>query len=162
MVESADRLLFRQIEIETEGALRVGLTQRGGFFQPLMVAIGDLRPQLLFIGLRAVPRIGPALGDCGYCQAGRGCRSGSKGARSVQEAGGLKDFFIIEASGIALSALLTWVSYNAWRTGIIKGGYGKSTHRSEKPRQFALLLTVTSTCAALLTVVTIAGVYLAL
>ncbi|MDB5709555.1 MAG: hypothetical protein JWL96_1625 [Sphingomonas bacterium] len=74
----------------------------------------------------------------------------------------MKDFFIITVSGIALGAFLTWVSYNAWRTGIIKGGYGKSTHRAEKPRQFALLLTVTSICAVLLWIGTVVGVWLAL
>jgi hypothetical protein len=82
--------------------------------------------------------------------------------RFVQEAGSLKDFVIITAYGIALSVFLTWVSYNAWRTGIIKGGYGKSTHRAEKPRQFALLLTVTSICAVFLWIGTVVGVCLAL
>ena len=74
----------------------------------------------------------------------------------------MKDFFIIEASGIALSAFLTWVSYNAWRTGIIRGGYEKPTHRAEKPRQFALLLTVVSICAVLLWIATVIGACLAL
>ena len=74
----------------------------------------------------------------------------------------MKDFFIVTASGIALSAFLTWVSYNAWRIGIIKGGYGKSTHRAEKPRQFALLLTITSICAVLVSIGTVVGVCLAL
>lgn len=50
---------------------------------------------------------------------------------------------------IVFAAFMTWISHNALRTGIIKGGRGKPIRREERPRLFAFCLAATSTYAAI-------------
>ena len=63
---------------------------------------------------------------------------------------------------IALSTFMTWVSCNAWRTGIIQGGYGRATHRAKRPRTFAVLLAAVSTYAVIFWIGTAFWIYLTL
>ena len=50
---------------------------------------------------------------------------------------------------LAFGAFLTWIAQNAWRTGIIKGGYGKPIRRAKQPRIFAICLVACSIYAAI-------------
>jgi hypothetical protein len=54
------------------------------------------------------------LGDCGYRQAGKGCRSGTQGAGAVQKAGGITALgclFQFATLGTAIAAGLGYFSF---------------------------------------------------